>query len=154
MPHRKKLNSYRVKTALQLARMTPAVVRKNFTLILERNVRELNGEACIFLEEAPPTKQHIVCCRSFGERIRTYESLRQDICQYAEGAAENLHEKIQFCRHISFPQDLFFRHQLSVIWHRGQRKATLAYLRGILSLPTQKPWTASGSMASDMQRQE
>jgi DNA polymerase V len=105
--------------------MTPAVVRKNFTLMLERNVLELNGEACIFLEEAPPTKQQIVYCRSFGERIRTYESLRQDICQYAEGAAENLHGKIQFCRHISFPQDLSFRHQLGVIWQRGQREATL-----------------------------
>ncbi|MEG5704672.1 Y-family DNA polymerase [Enterobacter hormaechei] len=96
-----KLNTYGVKTALQLARMNPAFVRKNFTVVLERTVRELNGEACISLEEAPPAKQQIVCSRSFGERITTYESLRQAICQYAERAAEKLRGEKQFCRHIS-----------------------------------------------------
>ncbi|MDE4745130.1 Y-family DNA polymerase [Klebsiella pneumoniae] len=96
-----KLNTYGVKTALQLARMNPAFVRKNFTVVLERTVRELNGEACISLEESPPAKQQIVCSRSFGERITTYESLRQAICQYAERAAEKLRGEKQFCRHIS-----------------------------------------------------
>lgn len=97
----KMLNTYGVKTALQLARMNPAFVRKNFTVVLERTVRELNGEPCISLEEAPPAKQQIVCSRSFGERINTYESLRQAICQYAERAAEKLRGEKQFCRHIS-----------------------------------------------------
>lgn len=97
----KKLNTYGVKTALQLARMNPAFVRKNFTVVLERTVRELNGEACISLEEAPPAKQQIVCSRSFGERITAYESLRQAICQYAERASEKLRGEKQFCRHVS-----------------------------------------------------
>lgn len=97
----KKLNTYGVKTALQLARMNPAFVRKNFTVVLERTVRELNGEACISLEEAPPAKQQILCSRSFGERITSYESLRQAIFQYAERAAEKLRGEKQFCRHVS-----------------------------------------------------
>lgn len=97
----KMLNAYGVKTALQLARMNPAFVRKNFIVVPERTVRELNGEACISLEEAPPAKQQIVCSRSFGERINTYDSLRQAICQYAERAAEKLRGEKQFCRHIS-----------------------------------------------------
>lgn len=81
--------------------MHPAFIRKNFTVVLERTVRELNGEACISLEEAPPAKQQIVCSRSFGERITTYEALRQAICQYAERAAEKLRGERQFCRHIT-----------------------------------------------------
>lgn len=97
----KKLNTFGVTTALQLSRMNPAFVRKNFTVVLERTVRELNGEVCISLEEAPTAKQQIVCSRSFGERITTYESLRQAICQYAERAAEKLRGEQQFCRHIS-----------------------------------------------------
>ncbi|MEL7630897.1 Y-family DNA polymerase [Pectobacterium aroidearum] len=96
----KNLNTFGVKTALQLARMNPAFVRRNFTVVLERTVRELNGEACISLEEAPPAKQQIVCSRSFGERITTYEALRQAICQYAERAAEKLRAEHQYCRHI------------------------------------------------------
>lgn len=97
----KKLNTYGITTALELARMNPAFVRKNFTVVLERTARELNGEACICLEEEPPAKQQIVCSRSFGERITTYEALRQAICQYAERAAEKLRGERQFCRHIA-----------------------------------------------------
>ncbi|HHR5390861.1 TPA: Y-family DNA polymerase [Salmonella enterica subsp. enterica] len=97
----KKLNTLGITTALDLARTHPAFVRKNFSVVLERTVRELNGESCISLEEAPPAKQQIVCSRSFGERITTYEAMRQAICQYAERASEKLREERQYCRHIS-----------------------------------------------------
>ncbi|RXY54378.1 DNA polymerase IV, partial [Klebsiella pneumoniae] len=66
---------------------------QNFSVVLERTVRELNGESCLSLEEAPPTKQQIV----FTE----YESLRQAICQHAERASEKLRKEHQYCRHIS-----------------------------------------------------
>ncbi|WP_117122517.1 DinB/UmuC family translesion DNA polymerase, partial [Klebsiella pneumoniae] len=69
--------------------------------VLERTVRELNGESCLSLEEAPPTKQQIVCSRSFGVKITEYESLRQAICQHAERASEKLRKEHQYCRHIS-----------------------------------------------------
>lgn len=97
----KKLNTYGITTAIELSRVNPAFVRKNFTVVLERTVRELNGEACISLEEAPPAKQQIVCSRSFGERISTYEAMRQAVCQYAERSAEKLRGEHQYCRHIS-----------------------------------------------------
>ncbi|WP_439955247.1 Y-family DNA polymerase, partial [Klebsiella pneumoniae] len=63
----KTLNTMGITTALQLARANPVFIRKNFSVVLERTVRELNGESCISLEEAPPPKQQIVCSRSFGE---------------------------------------------------------------------------------------
>ncbi|EJE0916371.1 translesion error-prone DNA polymerase V subunit UmuC, partial [Salmonella enterica subsp. enterica serovar Schwarzengrund] len=55
-----KLNALGINTALQLAQANTAFIRKNFSVILERTVRELNGESCISLEEAPPAKQQIV----------------------------------------------------------------------------------------------
>jgi len=97
----KKLHVLGIRTALDLALTNPTFVRKNFSVVLERTVRELNGESCIALEEAPPTKQQIVCSRSFGEKITEVDSLRQAICQYAERAAEKLRGEHQFCRHIS-----------------------------------------------------
>ncbi|WP_194208724.1 Y-family DNA polymerase [Superficieibacter sp. 1612_C1] len=97
----KKLNAMGITTALQLARANPAFIRKNFSVVLERTVRELNGESCIALEEAPPAKQQIVCSRSFGQRITTHEEMRQAVCQYAERAAEKLRGERQYCRHIS-----------------------------------------------------
>lgn len=43
------------KTAVTAAgRANPVFIRKNFNVVLERTVRELNGESCISLEEAPP----------------------------------------------------------------------------------------------------
>lgn len=96
----KKLNTMGITTALQLARTNPAFIRKNFSVVLERTVRELNGESCIALEEAPPAKQQIVCSRSFGQRITAQEEMHQAICQYAERAAEKLRGERQFCRHI------------------------------------------------------
>ena len=97
----KTLYSMGITTALQLARANPVFIRKNFSVVLERTVRELNGESCISLEEAPPPKQQIVCSRSFGERVTTYEAMRQAVCQYAERAAEKLRGERQFCRHIA-----------------------------------------------------
>lgn len=97
----KTLNSMGITTALQLARANPVFIRKNFSVVVERTVRELNGESCISLEDAPPPKQQIVCSRSFGERVTTYDAMRQAVCQYAERAAEKLRGERQFCRHIA-----------------------------------------------------
>ena len=97
----RKLNVLGIKTALDLALTNPAFIRKNFSVVLERTVRELNGESCMSLEEAPPVKQQIVCSRSFGEKITEYDSLRQAVCQYAERASEKLRKERQYCRHIS-----------------------------------------------------
>jgi DNA polymerase V len=97
----KKLNQLGINTALQLADTHSQFVRKNFNVVLERTVRELNGEQCLELEEFAPTKQQIVCSRSFGERITRYQDMREAICGYAVRAAEKLRGEHQYCRHIS-----------------------------------------------------
>lgn len=52
----KRLNLMGIENALQLARAHPALIRKNSGVVLERTVRELNGESCIPLEEMPPAR--------------------------------------------------------------------------------------------------
>ncbi|ENE2372648.1 Y-family DNA polymerase [Klebsiella aerogenes] len=97
----KKLESMGIKTVLQLADTDIRFIRKHFNVVLERTVRELRGEPCLELEEFAPVKQEIVCSRSFGERITTYEQMRQAICSYAARGAEKLRGEHQYCRHIS-----------------------------------------------------
>ncbi|MGX9400577.1 translesion error-prone DNA polymerase V subunit UmuC, partial [Pantoea dispersa] len=97
----KRLNLMGIENALQLSRAHPALIRKNFSVVLERTVRELNGESCIPLEEFAPAKQQIVCSRSFGERITTKVAMQEALCQYAARAAEKLRNERQFCRRIS-----------------------------------------------------
>lgn len=45
----KKLNALGIVTALDLARTHPVFICKNFSVVFERTVRELNGESCIDL---------------------------------------------------------------------------------------------------------
>ena len=67
--------------------------------MLERTVRELRGEPCLELEEFAPTKQQIVCSRSFGSRITKYDDMR--VCTFAARAAEKLRGERQYCRQIA-----------------------------------------------------
>ncbi|SYP01218.1 DNA-directed DNA polymerase [Klebsiella pneumoniae] len=96
-----KLEAMGIKTVLQLADTDIRFIRKHFNVVLERTVRELRGEPCLGLEEFAPVKQEIVCSRSFGQRISTYEEMRQAICLYASRAAEKLRGEHQYCRFIS-----------------------------------------------------
>lgn len=96
-----KLEAMGIKTVLQLADTDIRFIRKHFNVVLERTVRELRGEPCLELEEFAPVKQEIVCSRSFGERITTYEQMRQAICSYAARGAEKLRGEHQYCRYIS-----------------------------------------------------
>ncbi|MBU9846739.1 translesion error-prone DNA polymerase V subunit UmuC [Rahnella ecdela] len=97
----KKLNAMGINTALQLADAPTPLIRKHFSIVLERTVRELRGEPCFELEEFAPTKQQIVCSRSFGDRVTEYDLMREAIYSHAMRAAEKLRGERQFCRHIS-----------------------------------------------------
>jgi len=97
----KRLHAMGISTALQLADSNTSAIRKNFDVIMERTVRELNGQSCLTLEEAPAPKQQIVVSRSFGERVTRIEDLQQAVVTYATRAAEKLREQDSKCRHVS-----------------------------------------------------
>lgn len=50
----KRLKAMGIETALDLSRANLAMIRRQFSVALERTVRELNGESCISLEDVPP----------------------------------------------------------------------------------------------------
>ncbi len=91
----KRLNALGITTALDLANASPRAIRDQFSVVLERTVRELNGESCIELEEIPPTKKQIVCSRSFGVKVTHFELLREAVCEYATRATEKLRKEQQ-----------------------------------------------------------
>ncbi|MBT8498174.1 DNA polymerase V subunit UmuC [Pantoea agglomerans] len=97
----KKLNAMGITTAKDLSEQSTWVIRKHFNVVLERTVRELRGESSLELEEFAPTKQQIVCSRSFGSRITDYVDMRQAVCAFAERAAEKLRKERQYCRQIA-----------------------------------------------------
>ena len=86
----KQLQEAGVNTVLDLARLSPALVRSRWGVVLERTVRELQGQPCIELVDAPPAKQQIACTRSFGRPITERSDLIEAISEFASRAAEKL----------------------------------------------------------------
>lgn len=118
----KKLEMMGITTALQLSEASPPFIRKHFSVVLERTVRELRGEACLAVAEFAPTKQQIICSRSFSERITEYQNIREAVCSYAEKAAEKLRKNCEksiniaaMSRHLSKPAPLLQTRYITVI---------------------------------------
>ncbi|MDY0189936.1 MAG: translesion error-prone DNA polymerase V subunit UmuC [Desulfuromonas sp.] len=95
------LNNSGITTALELAQQKGSRIRRHYSVVLERTVRELNGEACLDLDNAPAAKQQIVCSRSFGSRINDYASLRETICEFAARAAQKLRRERQLASNVN-----------------------------------------------------
>ncbi len=96
-----RLQTLGIHTALHLADSDIRCIRKNFSVVLERTVRELRAESCLTLNEFPSLKQEIMCSRSFGQPVTDYDAMRQAICSYAVRAAEKLRSGRQYCRFIT-----------------------------------------------------
>lgn len=79
-----------VTTVLDLARLSPSMVRDRWSVVLERTVRELQGEACISLEDAPSPKKQIACTRSFGHPVTEVAPLIEAVSEFTSRAAAKL----------------------------------------------------------------
>lgn len=77
-------------TAWDVARMPPGKARREWSVVLERTVLELQGMSCISLEQAPPPKKQIASTRSFGQAITDLPPLIEAVSEFATHAAEKL----------------------------------------------------------------
>ncbi|SDH76396.1 Y-family DNA polymerase [Propionivibrio dicarboxylicus] len=73
-----------------LRRSDAKVLRREFSVVLERTVAELNGVSCLGLDEIAPNKQQIMSSRSFGKYLHDLEPLEQAVASYMAIAAEKL----------------------------------------------------------------
>ena len=84
----KQLTDGGIKTVQDLVRMDVATIRKGWSVVLERTVRELQGTPCIGLDDAPVPKKEIACTRSFGHAVTELSDLTQAVTEFASRAAE------------------------------------------------------------------
>ena len=78
-------------------------VRSEFGVVMERTVAELNGTACLELDELTPSRQQIICSRSFGLPVVHLSDLKQAVISYTSRAAEKLRRQhsIAACVQVS-----------------------------------------------------
>lgn len=89
----KQLQEGGIQTVLDLIRMDPATVRRRWGVVLERTLRELQGQSCIDLDDAPDPKKQIACTRSFGKPIHDLPPMIEAVSEFAARAAEKLRKQ-------------------------------------------------------------
>lgn len=96
----KRLEALNIHTVEDLRQHNPKSLRKDFGVVLERTVRELNGEPCLSLETQPQPKQQIFCSRSFSQKITSLEAINESVANYAVRAAEKLRRQNSLTRRV------------------------------------------------------
>jgi len=89
----KQLTAGGIKTVQDLIHMDLATIRRGWSVVLERTVRELQGTPCIGLDDAPAPKKEIACTRSFGHAVTELSDLTQAVTEFASRAAEKVRKQ-------------------------------------------------------------
>jgi DNA polymerase V len=87
---RERLNGMGIETVQQLKDSSVSRIKNEFNVVLARTVAELNGEACLSIEEIAPPKQQIMSSRSFGQPVFMLDDLSEAVVSYTSRAAEKL----------------------------------------------------------------
>jgi DNA polymerase V len=85
-----KLQQLGIETIEDLRRAEPEYIRQQFSIVVERTVKELNGISCIELEEAGEPRQQIMVSRSFSHPVTSFQELSESVASYTTTAAEKL----------------------------------------------------------------
>ncbi|MGH8390320.1 MAG: translesion error-prone DNA polymerase V subunit UmuC [Pseudomonas sp.] len=94
------LDAMNIKTAMDLAKADPWMLRKKFSVVIEKTARELAGMPCLELDEPDPPKQEICCSRMFGKRLTELAPIKEAVATYMMRASEKLRAQKSLCKKI------------------------------------------------------
>ena len=87
------LNELGVDSVLRLKKADPKRIRDRFGVVLERTVRELNGEPWLELDEMQPEAKQVMSSRSFGSRVDNIVELEEAVSYHSTMAGERMRKK-------------------------------------------------------------
>ena len=79
-----------IESVADLRAADPAMIRRKFSVILQRTVLELNGTSCIPLDDERADRKQLIFSRSFSTPVTTLAEMRQVMSIYAQQAAARL----------------------------------------------------------------
>ena len=88
-----KLNQLGITSILDLKHADPDYIRQQFSIVLEKTVRELNGIMCIELKDVKEPNKEIMVSRSFGRRVKNKQELIEALTSYTSRAAERMRKQ-------------------------------------------------------------
>ncbi|MHB1657368.1 MAG: Y-family DNA polymerase [Burkholderiales bacterium] len=87
------LNAMGVQTVQDLRTSDPTMIRKRYSVVLERTLQELRGVSCMSLYEIYPPKQQIMSSRAFSQAIYSLTELAEAVTLYVSRAAVKLRQQ-------------------------------------------------------------
>lgn len=88
-----RLNEGGIRTVLDLVCADAAALGRQFSVVVEKTVRELRGTACLGVNDAPPANQQIMCSRSFGAPVTDLPTLIEVVSQFTSQVARKLRDQ-------------------------------------------------------------
>jgi len=89
----KRLKEQGINNAHQLSSQSPKAIRKQFSVVTERTVNELNGISCLSWHEVKEPKQEIFSTRSFGQRITNINALKSALSTHGAIVAKKARQQ-------------------------------------------------------------
>lgn len=94
------LDGMGIKSAMDLARADPWMLRKNFSVVIKKTARELAGTPCLELDEPDPPKQEVCYSRMFGKRLTGLAPIKEAVATYMMRASEKLRAQNSLCKKV------------------------------------------------------
>jgi DNA polymerase V len=88
-----RLKQQEIKTAYQLSTQCPKAMRKQFSVVTERTVNELNGISCLSWDDIREPKREIFSTRSFGQRIVDIHTLKSALATHGSIVAKKVRQQ-------------------------------------------------------------
>lgn len=91
-----KLVASGVRTVADLVKCNPALIRRQFSVVLEKTLLELQGVSCLELQDVnsePRANQQILVSRSFGAPVQTLDGIIEAVSEFTSRAAEKLRQQ-------------------------------------------------------------
>lgn len=99
--HRRMLQGAGVVTAWDFTSKPAAWVQRRMGVTGLRTWKELQGEACIDFETAPPAKQQITVSRSFAHELTEFAEVHTSVATFASMCAEKLRRQQSLCGEVT-----------------------------------------------------
>ena len=116
-----KLSRLGIDNVLRLKHAVPKRIRDEFGVLLERTIKELNGEVWLDFDDVPVEAKQVMSSRSFGTRVTELEDLSEAISYHAGNATQRLRKQglyanavHVFIQNSPFDQAQFYGNSVSV----------------------------------------
>jgi DNA polymerase V len=90
---RARLDAGGIRSVLDLVRADAVTLGRQFSVVLQKTVLELQGVPCLDIDDAPAANQQIMCSRSFGSPVTALPELTEVVSQFASRVAQKLRDQ-------------------------------------------------------------